>query len=262
MNTYIFDDNTIEREYHRLQLIEAAHDPTTIALLQHTGIQPGWSCLELGPGAGSILRWLGDQVGSKGTVCGVDKRTTYLSEFSGPPYDVRQGDFLDTSFDSSFNLVHARYVFIHNKHDKAMLHKVSNLLKPGGVAVFEEPDFTSALLMSHQSNDPQTRVNRAICKMFVDFGLDPAYALRLPQKLQQSGFHVIETQSRMHLCEGLSPIAKVMAESARALQKEYCATGECTEADISHYITNAHTVGYWALYHSTISVTVQLPVQG
>ena len=55
-----------------------------------------------------------------------------------------------------------------------------------------------------------------------------------------------------------SPIAKVMAESARALQKEYCATGECTEADISHYITNAHKTGYWALYHSTISVIVGL----
>lgn len=60
MNAYIFDDNTKEREYRRLQLIEAANDPTTIALLQRTGIQPGWACLELGPGAGSILQWLGD----------------------------------------------------------------------------------------------------------------------------------------------------------------------------------------------------------
>ena len=62
MNAYIFDDNTIEREYHRLRLIEAANDPTTIALLQHIGIQPGWSSLELGAGAGSILRWLEDQI--------------------------------------------------------------------------------------------------------------------------------------------------------------------------------------------------------
>ncbi len=75
-------------------------------------------------------------------------------------------------------------------------------------------------------------------------------------------FHIIETQSRMHLCEGLSPIAKVMAESARALQKEYCATGECTEADISQYNSNAYTSGYWALYYSTISITIPIPVQG
>jgi hypothetical protein len=62
MNAYIFEDNTIEREYHRLRLIEGANDPTTIALLQHIGIQPGWSSLELGAGAGSILRWLEDQI--------------------------------------------------------------------------------------------------------------------------------------------------------------------------------------------------------
>ena len=259
MSPYIFESHAEEREFHRLQLIEAANDPTTIALLQHTGIQPGWSCLELGAGAGSILRWLGNRVGPNGTVWGVDKRTTYLSEFSGTPYEIREGDFLDVLVDSTFDLFHARYVFIHNQHDEAMLHKVRNVLKPGGVAVFEEPDFTSALLLSHQPDDPQTRVNRAICKMFVDFGLDPAYALRLPQKLQQCGFHIIETQSQMHLCEGLSPIAKVMAESARALQKEYCATGECTKADISHYITNAHKSGYWALYHSTTSVVVRKP---
>ena len=262
MSPYIFESHAEEREYHRLQLVEAANDPTTIALLQRTGIEPGWSCLELGPGAGSILQWLGDQVGAKGTVCGVDKQTNYLSEFSSPPYYIRKGDFLKALVDSTFDLFHARYVFIHNQEDEAMLHKVRNVLKPGGVAVFEEPDFTSALLMSPQPDDPQTRVNRAICKMFVDFGLDPAYALRLPQKLQQCGFDIIKIQSQMHLCEGHSPIAKVMAESARALQKEYCATGECTEADISDYIINAYTSGYWALYHSTISVTVQLPVQG
>jgi predicted O-methyltransferase YrrM len=261
MSPYIFESHAEEREFHRLQLIEAANDPTTMTLLQHTGIQPGWSCLELGAGAGSILGWLGDRVGPNGTVWGIDKRTTYLSEFSGSPYEIREGDFLKVLIDSTFDLFHARYVFIHNQQDEAMLHKVTNVLKPGGVAVFEELDFTSALLLNHQPDDSHTRVNRAICKMFVDFGLDPAYALRLPQKLEQCGFHIIETQSRMHLCEGHSPIAKVMAESARALQKEYCATGECTEADISTYITNAHTSCYWALYHSTISVTVQLPVQ-
>ena len=62
MNAYIFEDNTIEREYHRLRLIEVANDPTTIALLQHIGIQPGWSSLELGAGASSIFRCLEDQV--------------------------------------------------------------------------------------------------------------------------------------------------------------------------------------------------------
>jgi hypothetical protein len=89
MYAYIFDDNTKERKYRRLQLIQAANDPTTIGLLQHIGIQPGWSCLELWARAGSILRWLGDQVGPSGTVWGVDTHTSHLSEFSGTFYDIR-----------------------------------------------------------------------------------------------------------------------------------------------------------------------------
>ena len=56
MSHYIFDNNSHEREFRRLQLVEAANDPTTIALLEETGIQAGWHCLELGTGAGSILR--------------------------------------------------------------------------------------------------------------------------------------------------------------------------------------------------------------
>ena len=259
MSPYIFESHAEEREYHRLQLIEAANDPTTMTLLQRTGIQPGWSCLELGAGAGSILGWLGDQVGPNGTVWGVDTRTTYLSEFSGTPYKIREGDFLKVLIDSTFDLFHARYVFIHNQQDEAMLHKVRNALKPGGVALFEEPDFTSALLLSHQPNDPQTRVNRAICKMFVDFGLDPAYALRLPKKLEQCGFHIIETQSRMHLCKGLSPIANVMAESALALEQKYCNTGVCTPHDIQHYVKLSQDSTLWSVYHSTTSVVVRKP---
>jgi hypothetical protein len=66
MSQYIFDNKSEEREFRRLQLVEAANDPTTIALLEETGIQPGWLCLELGAGAGSILRWLGHRVGPKG----------------------------------------------------------------------------------------------------------------------------------------------------------------------------------------------------
>ncbi|MDR4484340.1 MAG: hypothetical protein R3B95_14190 [Nitrospirales bacterium] len=45
MNQYIFDNKSEEREFQRLQLVEAANDPTTIRLLEETGIQPGWHCL-------------------------------------------------------------------------------------------------------------------------------------------------------------------------------------------------------------------------
>jgi SAM-dependent methyltransferase len=259
MSPYIFESHAEDREFDRLRIIESANDPATITLLQRTGIQPGWTCLELGPGAGSMLEWLGTQVGTNGKVIGIDKNTTYLQSFSTPPYDIREGNFLDVSINHPLDLVHARYVLIHNHRDMDILRKIHHLLKPGSMGVFEEPDFTSAKLPDDRPDDPHSRVNSAICHMFVALGLDPGYALRLPQKLQACGFEIIETRSTMHLCEGNAPIANVMAESALALRQRYRETGQCSEQDIHHYVQNAHTSGFWAVYHSTVSVIAKLP---
>ena len=259
MNQYIFDNKSEEREFHRLQLVEAANDPTTIKLLEETGIQPGWHCLELGAGAGSILRWMGSQVGPTGLAVGVDKKIAYLHKDDSPHVQIYQGSFLDVALEQSFDLLHSRYVLIHNKEEGAILRKLSSLLKPGGWALFEEPDFTSATLQDRKQETPQGRVNRAICQMFINLGLDPAYALRLPHKLQEAGLHIVRAQSIMHLCPGNSPMARVMAESARVLEQEYSKTGLCSPKDIQVYVRLSQDSTHWALYHSTISVIARKP---
>ena len=75
MGPYVFDQNMKDRELGRLRMIEAARDPSTIQLLERTGIQSGWRCLELGPGGGSMLKWIGERVGTFGKVFGVEKKT-------------------------------------------------------------------------------------------------------------------------------------------------------------------------------------------
>ncbi len=259
MSQYIFDNKSEAREFRRLQLVEAANDPATIALLEETGIQPGWQCLELGAGAGSMLRWLGQRVGPSGLAVGVDKNTTYLHDFVSTPFQIYKGTFLEVELSHSFDLIHGRYVLIHNQTDMDILHKIFSLLKTGGWAVFEEPDFTSATLPDHGGNSPQARVNQAICQMFVNVGLDPAYALGLPRKLEQAGFHIERAQSIMHLCPGNSPMANVMGESALVLEQEYCHTGLCTPHDIQHYVRLSQDSTHWAVYHSTTSVIVRKP---
>lgn len=260
MNQYIFDNKSDAREFQRLQLVEAANDPTTIRLLKETGIQPGWHCLELGTGAGSILRWLGSQVGPTGLAVGVDKKTTYLHKDDSPHVQIYQGSFLDIPLDQSFDLLHSRYVLIHNQEEGEILKKSSSLLKPGGWALFEEPDFTSATLPDRKQETPQGRVNRAICQMFINVGLDPAYALRLPHKLEKAGFHIDRAQALMHLCPGNSPMARVMAESALVLEQEYIKTGLCSSEDIQTYVKLSQDSTHWALYHSTTSVIARKPM--
>lgn len=254
MSEYIFDTHKADRELHRLKLIEAAFDPDSISFLNKTPLKKGSHCLEIGPGAGSILAWLGNKVGPSGRVVGVDKDTKYLRHLAYAPFEVIQGNFAEIPFERPFDLMHCRYVLIHNPEEKQLIPKIKKVLKPGATLVLEEPDFTCAMYLNDSDDLPQKRVNRAICQMFVDAGLNPAYGLSLPLKLQQNGFEIVEVKSNMHLCPGGSLVAQVMGESAKALRDKYVATGETKDEDIQQYITNAENTEYWSVYYSTISV--------
>jgi ubiquinone/menaquinone biosynthesis C-methylase UbiE len=180
MSDYIFDKNAEDRELGRLRLIEAAVDSDTIGLLEETGVTRGWSCLELGAGAGSIVEWLGTRVGQEGSVVAVDRKTAYLQRFSSSPYRVIEGDVLDLALEGKVDLLHARYVLIHNKQDQEILKKILAVVRQGGFVVLEEPDFTSTLWLNPCGDAADQRVNEAICRMFTNARLDPAYGLGLP----------------------------------------------------------------------------------
>lgn len=250
---YIFEHNRDEQERLRLRLIEEGLDPTTTAHLRETGIGPGWHCLELGPGAGSVMRWMGEVVGAGGRVVGIDKSTNHLRDLPEPPFQVMAGDFLEVPLDRAFDLAHCRYVLIHNRAGDEMLDKLAGGLKPGGFLVVEEPDFTSAKILDTNGGSQQ-RVNSAICRMFEEIQLDPAYGLSLPEKVAARGFQIRRVEARLHLARGGETIARIMGESTRALRDRYVATGEAGPEDIEAYIANANNERFWGVWYSTVSV--------
>ena len=251
---YIFDEHDRDQEIVRLRMIEELFDPTTIGHLKRTGIGVGWRCLELGAGAGSIMKWMGGVVGDSGSVVGVDKNTRHLHGLSDPPIQIIESDFLKASLDPGLDLAHCRYVLIHNRSSDAILRKLFNVLKPGGFLVVEEPDFTSAKLLNHNNDDAQQRLNNAVCCMFEDMGLDPAYGLSLPKKVAAQGLEILEVDSRLHLARGGSLMAQMMGASERALADKYVATGEASHADVERYIGSTNDDQFWTVYYSTVSV--------
>jgi 2-polyprenyl-3-methyl-5-hydroxy-6-metoxy-1,4-benzoquinol methylase len=254
MNEYIFERNQQEQELIRLRLIEEALDPTTIAHLQGTGIGAGWRCLEVGAGAGSIMKWLGSVVGTSGEVVAVDTNTNHIQQLSRVPYRIVKGDFLDIPLEGAFDLAHCRYVLIHNRRGQAMLEKLCALIRPGGFVVVEEPDFTSAKFLNKDGDPSQQRVNNAICRMFEHMQLDPAYGLSMPATIAAAGVQVRKVDSHLHLSRGGDTMARMMGESTRALRDKYVATGEANAADIEKYIANANNERFWAVYYATVTV--------
>ncbi|HET9109188.1 MAG TPA: hypothetical protein VFN78_00040, partial [Ktedonobacterales bacterium] len=65
-------DNAWQEQDRRLARLEAWFDPGTIQHLEALGVGPGWRCLEVGAGAGSIAAWLCNRVGPEGSVLATD----------------------------------------------------------------------------------------------------------------------------------------------------------------------------------------------
>ena len=251
---YIFDENQCDRELTRLRRIESALDPQSRKLLAKTGIAAGWACLEIGTGGGSILQWLGERVGRDGRTVGIDKKTTYLKQFTASPYEVVEGDVLELELIGPFDLIHSRYVLIHNCSAPEILVKLKTLLKPGGHLVLEEPDFESAEWIDDKYRSAGEKVNEAIRGMFNNMSLDPGFGKRLPWLVSQLGLAVIHVETISHLEAGGSPVALVMADSAEVLRNKYLSTGKATNNDVDSYIEGARNIRTWANYYATVGV--------
>ena len=73
--------NAAQGQRERLQALEAVLDPGTVQQLGDRGVGLEWACLEVGAGAGSIARWLAEQVGPHGRVLATDLNPAAFGSF-------------------------------------------------------------------------------------------------------------------------------------------------------------------------------------
>ncbi len=252
MAEYLFSSQDRDKEYERLCLIQDSFDEKTKKYLLKSGLKEGMDCLEVGIGAGSIALWMKEQVGRDGSVFGVDLDTSYVDD---KELRLIQGDILKVDIKQTFDLIHVRYVLIHNKDSQAILTKLKSLLKPHGKLVIEEPDFTLAKWIEAVDIEACKRVNSALCKMFEQRSLKAHYGSIVHLSLQELGFEIEENHSYLHLCSGREEVARVMAYSTKALAQMCLDTKLCSEDDIVKYISACDDKESLAVYYATIVVT-------
>lgn len=144
MSEYVLP-HALGGERQRLGLMSELLDPMERARLRQLGVAPGWRCLEVGCGNGSVSQWLAEQVAPNGCVVASDIDTSYLADLKADCLEVRRIDVLNTALEeNAYDLVLARALLHHIATPKVALEKLVGALKPGGVLLSVEPDMLAA----------------------------------------------------------------------------------------------------------------------
>jgi SAM-dependent methyltransferase len=185
----------------RLELLAQCNDPASIRRATALGVGPGWRCLDVGAGAGSFARWL---AGVTGDAVAADLDVRLLSP--GPGLEVRRLDVRTDALErGAFDLVHTRHLLLHLPERDAVLPRLVDALRPGGVLLIEEDDIYPLLACA----------TGAYREAWLDFlammqhaGVDPLWARDLPARLDALGLRDVDAELNGQLFRGGSVPAR------------------------------------------------------
>jgi SAM-dependent methyltransferase len=162
--TYWAVDTTADAELRRLRLLEERSDALTRSRIDALGCGAGWSCLEVGAGAGSVARWTASRVGPTGRVVATDTETRFLEGLVPAAVEVRRHDICHDPIDEgAFDLVHSRGLVCHLDDPLDALRRMVRALRPGGWLLVEQSDYISfAACPGHPMADGWNELVRSI----------------------------------------------------------------------------------------------------
>lgn len=258
---YVFADHAGQQEWDRLRAIEACFDPTTRRRIEQIKLTPGWSCLEVGPGAGSIMRWLASRVGPAGRVLALDINPRFVGVVDSPHLEVRRQDVAEFCEVAAFDLIHTRYVLMHVPRWREAFANLVHALKPGGWLLLEEPDFSTAAPADpdHPESGAVARVNAAVLRLYEGMGIDPRFGRRLPMLCQEFGLENVAVETDLPLVPGGSGVASMMGTSLSYLAERLAATGAASREDVEVYARLAEDPTVWGQYYTTVATWGRRP---
>jgi SAM-dependent methyltransferase len=198
-------------EEERLDLLEQLFDP--VSRLRRSLVQPGWRCLEVGGGRGSMASWLAEQVGPTGEVVATDVDTRYLSQLEIPNLHVVQHNILDDPLDElgTFDLVCSRLMVFHLRgRQQRAIDQMAACVRPGGWLLDEDSDWARA----GAPVDPTHPRYAAYQQAWRDGdwwtvrGFDKEFGQKLPALFERAGLVDIRTEGSTEVVQGGSPWAR------------------------------------------------------
>ncbi|MEU6314150.1 class I SAM-dependent methyltransferase [Streptomyces sp. NPDC047014] len=249
-----------EGEDERIDLGALAYDEFSLARLRALGAGPGWHCLDVGAGTGSVARRLLGELHVP-SVLAVDRDVRFLAADPHPGLEVLEADLGDPGFDPGrFQLVHARFVLMHLPARRELMARLAGLLAPGGVLVLSDAvDLTSDAVPA----SPYTVAMQAMWQGLRDtIGTDVTWVPRYPQLLH--GLGLVSVAAEMYVPPLLpgSPISRFWAGTWDRARQAMTATGLVDDADVDEAIRSLGSPGCAAMSPGMITAWGRRPGPG
>ena len=198
---------------------------------------PGWRCLEVGAGGGSIAAWLCRRVAPAGSVLATDLDTTLLEELTYPNLELHVHDLLaDELPEAEFDLVHMRLLLAWLSDPRAGLQRLIAALRPGGCLMAEEMDFVS--IAPDPGVDPEAGAlfSRAVqahnAVLAEQHTFDPFYGRRVAGQLRQAGLVNLGSEGRASMWRGGEPGGTVWRLTFEQLREPMIASRLVTPGEV------------------------------
>jgi SAM-dependent methyltransferase len=209
----------------------------TKRLLLDAGITAGMRVLDVGCAHGEFTFAVARVVGERGAVTGLDRDAHLLSiararvtELGIDNVGFVEGDLLAPPCEGGdYDAVVGRRVLMYQADRVRALRALSGVLRPNGIAVFQEVDATMvpAPVRSHPLH---AQVSQWVWTTVAREGATTSMGFELPGAMEAAGFTVegIRAEAVVQAAQGPDPSASIV----RAMFHRIVAQGVATEAEI------------------------------
>ncbi len=221
-------DTKTTAELDRLNVLEGIFDPFSLRNLDRLGIQPGWRCLEVGAGAGSIARRMGELAGP-GNVIATDVSTDYLAPLAEAGIAVLRHDVTVDDAPGEFDLIHCRFVLDHLPERDEAIKRMASWLRPDGWLLIEAGT-TAPELSSHPAvRRAMEALNRVLSE---SIGTGTTWARTLPFPLVAAGLADVAAEGQTLPATGGSALARWLVATHKTIVKPAVASGVITQEEL------------------------------
>ncbi|MFD6890734.1 class I SAM-dependent methyltransferase [Streptomyces sp. NPDC059957] len=232
-------------EGDRIDLGSLTYDGTTMARLRQLGVGPGWTCLDVGAGTGTVARRLLEEAGVA-EVLAVDRDVRFLAAHPVPGLTPLQADITADGFSPGlFRLVHARFVLMHLPDRPRLVARLVELLAPGGVLVISDAvDLTT----ESAPPTPYTDAMRAMWRGLRDsIGTDVSQVVHHPELLEAAGLESVAAEIHVPPLLPGSAISRFWADTWDRARADMLATGLLDEDRLAEALRLLDSPGYAGL---------------